>query len=100
MGLEVLLPLMSPELLLAAAPGASASGSGGGQGGGNKLARRLFSLLSYMMEVHPAQVRCVPRAVAYVPQRTAFVYCSVLLARLHAGGCTARRRQGIPQGLS
>ncbi len=48
-GLDALLPLMQPELLVAA--------RGGGGGGGNKLARRLFTLLAYMMEVHPGQVR-------------------------------------------
>lgn len=57
-GLDVLLPLLTPELLAAAttAAGGGDGGGGGGPGAGGKLARLLFSLLAYMMEVHTQAV--------------------------------------------
>ncbi len=58
-GLDVLLPLLTPELLAAAttaAGGGDGGGGGGGPGAGGKLARLLFSLLAYMMEVHTQAV--------------------------------------------
>ncbi|GIL61595.1 hypothetical protein Vafri_16032, partial [Volvox africanus] len=57
-GLDVLLPLLTPELLAAAT--AAGAGAAGGGGTGGKLARLLFSLLAYMMEVHPHAVVALP----------------------------------------
>ncbi|KXZ52946.1 hypothetical protein GPECTOR_8g320 [Gonium pectorale] len=91
-GLDVLLPMLTPELMAAATvgggDGGGAGGAGGGPGGaGGKLARLLFSLLAYMMEVHP-------HAVAGLPQP----HFATLLCCLEAG---ARGRppqqQGQPQ---
>ncbi|GLC45912.1 hypothetical protein PLESTM_001800600 [Pleodorina starrii] len=57
-GLDVLLPLLTPELLAAAT--AAGAGAAGGGGTGGKLARLLFSLLAYMTEVHPHAVVALP----------------------------------------
>ncbi|EFJ51675.1 hypothetical protein VOLCADRAFT_116320 [Volvox carteri f. nagariensis] len=57
-GLDVLLPLLTPELLAAAT--AAGAGAAGGGGTGGKLTRLLFSLLAYMMEVHPHAVVALP----------------------------------------
>ncbi|KAG2428460.1 hypothetical protein HXX76_011579 [Chlamydomonas incerta] len=65
-GLDVLLPLLTPELMAAATAAGTGGvdGSGGGGGGlggaGGKLSRLLFGLLAYMMEVHPHAVVALP----------------------------------------
>ncbi|KAG2450992.1 hypothetical protein HYH02_004264 [Chlamydomonas schloesseri] len=91
-GLDVLLPLLTPELMAAATAagsgdgggGGGGSGSGGGPGGaGGKLSRLLFGLLAYMMEVHPHAVVALPPP-----------HFATLLSCLEAGARGAAPQQG------